>query len=64
VVRTIDDPVIDIAVLLKTYHTPIALGDSIAVALAATRHDALLTTDRGELAKIAAAGICQIEFLR
>jgi predicted nucleic acid-binding protein len=47
----------------KAYHAPISLGDVFAVALATDRGGTLLTTDRGSLEKIQAAGICAIEFL-
>ena len=51
-------------VTLKADHAPIALGDCFAVALAQTIDAALITTDRGELEKIASANLCQILFLR
>ena len=62
--RDLSDELLTIAATLKATRAPIALGDTFAVA-AAIRHGATLaTTDRGELEKVAAAGICQIEFLR
>lgn len=63
-VHGIDDEMIALAAQLKAHHTPIALGDVFAVALAAQRQWTLLTADRGELTKIADAGICPVEFLR
>jgi len=49
---------------LKASHPPIALGDCFAVALAHGLDATLITTDRGELEKIADAGECKILFLR
>ena len=51
-------------VSLKAKFPPIALGDCFAVALAQNLHAALVTTDRGELERIAEAGECQILFVR
>jgi PIN domain nuclease of toxin-antitoxin system len=64
IARSLDDSLIEEATRLKTEQTPIALGDVFAVALAIQENATLLTTDRGELEKIAAAGLCRIEFLR
>jgi PIN domain nuclease of toxin-antitoxin system len=64
VVPSLDDTLVELASRLKAEQTPIALGDVFAVALTIRERATLLTTDRGELEKIAAAGICQIEFLR
>ena len=64
IVQSIDDEMLSIASRLKAHQTPIALGDTFAVALAVTRDATLLTTDRAELEKIMAAGLCEIEFLR
>lgn len=64
VVRSLDDEILAMAVRLKAGYVPIALGDVFGVALAAQRGATFLTTDRGELEKVAAAGICGIEFLR
>jgi uncharacterized protein with PIN domain len=64
VVRDLDDGLMAEAARLKAFHTPIALGDVFAVALAVQRGATLVSTDRSELEKIAQAGICQIEFLR
>ena len=62
--RHISDDLIAQVVSLKTDFTPIALGDTFAVGLAVIREATLVTTDRGELQKIATAGACNIEFLR
>jgi hypothetical protein len=59
-----DDALPARAARLKTEQTPIALGDVFAVALAAERGAVLVTPDRRELEKVAAAGECTIEFLR
>lgn len=64
IVHEIGDEVIEIASILKAHHTPIALGDVLAVALASTHGLTLLTADRHELAKSAAADFCAIEFIR
>ena len=64
VVYRMDEPLLAQAAELKAHHAPIALGDIFAVALAIRERATLLTTDRRELEKIAAAGLCQIEFLR
>jgi len=64
IVRDLDDPLLAVAVDLKANHAPIALGDTFAVALAIQRGIPLVTTDHGELDKIAAAGVCSVEFLR
>ncbi len=52
------------ATRLKAHHAPISLADSFAVAMAVEREATLVTTDRGELEKVDAAGVCAIEFLR
>jgi PIN domain nuclease of toxin-antitoxin system len=44
--------------------TVLSGGDAFGVALAVQRGATFLTTDRGELEKVAAAGVCRIEFLR
>lgn len=62
--RDLSDGLLTVAASLKTTYAPIALGDTFAVAAAIRRDATLLTTDRGELEKVAAAGACQIEFLR
>lgn len=64
IVRSLDEEILATAVQLKARFSPIALGDVFGVELAAQRGATFLTTDRGELEKVAAAGICQIEFLR
>jgi hypothetical protein len=43
---------------------PIALAGTFAVALAAVRGATLLRSDRADLEKIAAARICELEFIR
>lgn len=62
--RVLDEASLDLAVELKARLTPIALGDVFGVALAATRGATFVTTDRHELEKVAAAGVCAMEFLR
>ncbi|MCC6488233.1 MAG: PIN domain-containing protein [Candidatus Hydrogenedentes bacterium] len=62
--RVMDDRFLTTAAYLKAVYPPIALGDVFAVALAMRLQATLVTTDRGELEKIAAAGLCPIEFLR
>lgn len=52
------------AARLKADYSPIALGDCFAVALAQTLATTLITTDRGELQKVAEANTCDILFLR
>lgn len=64
VIRSMDDQFLARAAQLKVDHTPIALGDTFAVALAMERGATLLTTGRSELEKVALAGVCRIEFLR
>jgi PIN domain nuclease of toxin-antitoxin system len=64
VVRSLDEDLLAVAVQLKAQYPPIALGDVFGVALAAQRNATFLTTDRGELEKVTAAGVCRIEFLR
>jgi PIN domain nuclease of toxin-antitoxin system len=64
VVRDMDDALLATATQVKAHQAPIALGDAFAVALTVQRGATLLTTDRGELEKVAQAGVCQIEFLR
>lgn len=64
IVREIDLQLQSVAAQLKVTQTPIALGDTFAVALAMVRGATLVTTDRGELQKVADAGLCEIEFLR
>lgn len=64
IVRLMDDPLLATAAQLKAFRPPIALGDVFAVALAVQRGATLVTTDRGELEKVAAAGVCSIECLR
>lgn len=64
VVRDLSDAMIRVAADLKVRQSPIALGDTIAVALAIVRDATLLTTDRAELEKIRDAGLCAIEFPR
>lgn len=59
-----DEALLTWVVDLKTRYAPISLADAFAVALAADRRLPLITTDRGELQKVAQAGVCQIEFLR
>lgn len=49
---------------LKAHNPPIALGDCFAAALAQTLGAMLITTDRGELQKIADKKECAILFLR
>lgn len=49
---------------IKAFYAPISLGDSFAVAFAQSTHSTLVTTDRGEMQKIADAGECDIVFLR
>jgi predicted nucleic acid-binding protein len=63
-VRELDDTTLARAVDLKLSQAPISLADAVAVAVAVTRGATLVTTDHGELDKVAEAGICQIEFLR
>ncbi len=63
-VRLMDDELLGTAARLKAFNAPIALGDVFAVALTVHRSATLLTTDHGELEKVAAAGVCSIEFLR
>jgi len=62
--RDLSDELLTIAARLKATQAPIALGDTFAVAAAIRRGATLVTTDRGELEKVAAVGVCQIEFLR
>jgi uncharacterized protein with PIN domain len=64
IARDMDDRLLATAAQLKAEFPPIALGDVFAVALAVQRNAPLMTTDRGELEKVAAAGVCSIEFLR
>ncbi len=64
VARDMDDALLAAATQVKAHQAPVALGDAFAVALAVQRQATLLTTDRGELQKVADAGICSIEFLR
>ncbi len=59
-----EDAFLATAARLKAEQTPIALGDVFGVALAIQVNGTLVTTDRTELEKIDAAGICSIEFLR
>lgn len=62
--RTMSNNILQAAAQLKATQTPIALGDTFAVALAIVRGATLVTTDRGELQKVADADLCEIEFLR
>ena len=62
--RDLDDAFLLQAARIKSHQTPIALGDTFAVALAVRRNATLLTTDRAELEKLANGGACAIEFLR
>lgn len=64
VIREMDDQLLAVATRLKAHQAPIALGDAFAVALAVTQGATLVTTDRNELQKVEAAGVCAIEFLR
>jgi PIN domain nuclease of toxin-antitoxin system len=64
IVHAMDEDLLASAARLKAHYAPIALGDVFAVALAEREDATLLTTDRAELEKIAAAGVCTIEFLR
>ena len=64
VARDMNDQFLARAARLKVDYAPIALGDTFAVARAVERDATLLTTDRGELEKVALAGVCRIEFLR
>ena len=64
IARDLDNGLLALAADLKANQAPTALGDTFAVALAARRGFRLLTTDRGELQKVADAGICEIEFLQ
>ena len=62
--HTTDEAFLREAARLKAERAPIVLGDVFAVALTARLGGTLVTTDRGELTKVAAAGDCLIEFLR
>lgn len=63
-VREVDEELLRQTVQLKIGQAPISLADAFAVALAVQRRATLVTTDRGELEKVARAGVCPIEFLR
>jgi len=64
VIGNFDFKYLDRVASLKAFRTPIALGDCFAVALAQVLDAILVTTDRGELEKIASTGECKILFLR
>jgi PIN domain nuclease of toxin-antitoxin system len=64
IARDVEDDLLANAARLKVAQAPIALGDTFAVALAVKHGATLVTTDRGELEKVGAAGVCAIEFLR
>jgi predicted nucleic acid-binding protein len=64
IVKELDPIYLERAAQVKAAYAPIALGDVFAVALAQHLNVPLVTTDRGEMQKIADAGECDIVFLR